>query len=117
MPKSKARTLITIQVQNEDFILHLNDMPSITEYFNKNSDVKVAKWIAKRLKPDNTILLNILIREKIMKDLKISASTVDRAIKALKADGFLLNDPELSCTTYKVKQYAIFKKSNKKNEI
>jgi len=110
---SKSKTNLIIQFTEDEYILNLNNMPAVTEYLDKNADIKLTKWIAKNLKSDNTILLNLKARKKITKDLKISSSTIGRSIKSLKENDFLLNDPELSATTFKVKQYAIFKKSIK----
>jgi sensor domain CHASE-containing protein len=111
MPQKKNN--ITIQISNENHIINIGTLKSITDSIEKEPEVRLMHWIAKRIKDDNIILLNVKAQQKIMNDLKISSATVERAIKALKESEILNKDPELGCTQFRLKNFAIIKKNDK----
>ena len=100
---------VTVQVDSQDYTLHLDQMESIINFIGNDSEIRVIHWIAKTMKADYLILLNGKAKEKIGKELNLSSATITRAIASLKENQVITKDPELSVTTFRVNPDIIVK--------
>jgi hypothetical protein len=110
MPQVKKGTETLQEIKIPGFTIKLDRFDNLKADLNNHSDVKLLHYIANNLQTDYHVNLSTETKTKLVKELGLAFSTLNKSVKSLKTKKILLKSTDnVPCTTFKVDSTVIQK--------